>query len=103
MSLQTNRRPARSRSTASRSHAVMNEPTVQAAASNPRRRRLQFKMRELMRAVLSPGLVSGCLALTQRQAVAREAGVAELARGGGVNSREPTLLCLALSKLLGER
>lgn len=50
------------------------------------------------------GLVFGWLARMQRQAVEREVLVAELARDHVVvNSRKPSLPCLVLSKLLGER
>src|SRR5258706_15746372 len=88
--------------TASRSNAVMNEPTVQADLSSPKRRRLRFGMRGLIGAVLLLGLVFGWLARMQRQAVEREAVVAELARDRvGVITREPTLLCLVLTKLRG--
>jgi hypothetical protein len=81
----------------------MNEPTVQATASNPKRRRLRFGMRGLLGIVLFLGLVFGWIARMQRQAVEREAVVAELARDHiRVNSREPNLLCLVLSKLLRE-
>jgi hypothetical protein len=82
----------------------MNEPTLQTAASNPKRRRFRFGMRGLIGAVLLLGLFFGWLARMQRQAVEREAVVAELARDRViVNRREPTLLCLVLSKLLRER
>ena len=82
----------------------MNEPTIQAAVSNPKRRRLRFGMRSLLGIVLFLGLVFGWLARMQRQAVEQEAVVAELARDRViVNSREPNLLCLALTKLRGSR
>lgn len=82
----------------------MDDPTSQAAASNPKRRRIRFGMRGLIGAVLSVGLVFGGLVRMQRQAVEREAVVADLARAGvGVNSREPTLLCLVVTKLRGSR
>ena len=80
----------------------MNEPTVPAAVSNSKRRRLRFGMRGLIGVVLLLGLMFGWLTRIQREAVAREAVVAELARDGvGVNSREPTLLCLVITKLRG--
>jgi hypothetical protein len=82
----------------------MDEPSVRATVSIPKRRRLRFGMRGLLGAVLLLGLVLGWLARMQRQAVEREAVVAELARDRvGVNSREPTLLCLVLTKLRGSR
>ena len=82
----------------------MNKPTVPAAVSNSKQRRLRFGMRGLIGVVLLSGLVFGWLARMQREAVEREAVVAELARDRiGVNSREPTLLCLVLTKLRGSR
>src|SRR5262249_45788388 len=100
----TNSHFGRSCLTASRRNAVMNGPALQTAASKPKRRRFRFGMRDLIGAVLLLGLVFGWLARMHRQAVEREALVAELARDRViVNSREPTLLCLVLSKLLGER
>jgi hypothetical protein len=90
--------------TVSRSKGVMDEPSVRATVSIPKRRRLRFGMRRLLGAVLLLGLVFGWLAGMQRQAVEREALVAELARDRViVNSREPALLGLFLSKLLRER
>ncbi len=82
----------------------MNEPTVPAVVSNSRQRRLRFGMRGLIAVVLLFGLVFGLLARMQREAVAREAVVSELARDRViVNSREPSLLCLILTKLRGSR
>ena len=82
----------------------MNEPTVQSAVSDAKRRRLRFGMRGLIGVVLLLGLIFGWLARMQREAVQREAVVAELARDRiVVNSREPTLLCLVLTKLRGSR
>lgn len=80
----------------------MNEPTFQTAVSNPKRRRLRIGMRGLIGVVLLLGLVFGWLARMQQQALEREAVVSELARVRvGVNTREPTLLCLVLTKLRG--
>jgi hypothetical protein len=82
----------------------MDEPSVRDTVSIPKRRRLRFGMRGLLGAVLVLGLVFGWLAHMQRQAMERESLVAELASDRViVNRREPTLLCLVLSKLLGER
>src|SRR3954466_10382435 len=82
----------------------MDEPSVRATVSIPKRRRLRFGMRGLLGAVLLLGLVFGWLARMQRQAVGREAVVAELARDRViVNRRDPTLLCLVLTKLRGSR
>src|SRR5262245_1260854 len=82
----------------------MKEPTVPAAVSNAKQRRLRFGMRGLIGVVLLLGLVFGWLARMQREAVEREAIVAELARDRiRVNAREPTLLCLVLTKLCGSR
>jgi hypothetical protein len=61
-------------------------------------------MRGLIGVVLLFGLSFGWLARMQREAVEREAVVAELAHAHiVVNSREPTLLCLVLTKLRGSR
>jgi hypothetical protein len=61
-------------------------------------------MRSLVGVVLLFGLFFGWIARMHRQAVEREAVVAELARDRIlVNSREPTLPCLVLAKLLHER
>jgi hypothetical protein len=61
-------------------------------------------MRGLIGAVLLLGFVFGGLARMRREAEEREAVVAELARDRvGVVAREPTLLCLALTKLRGSR
>jgi hypothetical protein len=61
-------------------------------------------MRGLLGLILFLGLIFGWLARVQRQAVEREAVVDDLARERvRVNSREPTLLCLVLAKLLRER
>jgi hypothetical protein len=82
----------------------MNEPSVHAAVSDSKRRRLRFGMRSLLGIVLFLGLVFGWLARLQRQALEREAVVAEMAHDRIiVNSREPTLLCLVLTKLRGSR
>ena len=58
----------------------MNEPTVPAAVSNPKRRRLRFGMRSLIGVVLLFGLVFGWLARMQRDVVEQEAVVNDLAR-----------------------
>ncbi len=82
----------------------MNDATIQAIVSNPKRRRFRFGMRSLLGIVLFLGLVFGWLARVQRQVVEQEAVVAELARDRVVvNSREPTPLCLVLTKLRGSR
>jgi hypothetical protein len=82
----------------------MNEPNVPDAMSHGKRRRLRFSMRGLIGIVLILGLFFGWLARMQREAVEREALVAELARDGvRVNAREPTLLCLVVTKLRGSR
>jgi hypothetical protein len=82
----------------------MNEPRVQAGFSKSKPRRLRFGMRSLIGVVLLLGLFLGWLARMQREAVEREAVVAELARDRvHVNSREPTLLCLVVTKLRGSR
>lgn len=81
----------------------MSEPTVQATVSNPKRR-LRFGMRGLIGAVLLLGLTFGWLARMRREVFEREAVVTELTRRHVVvNSREPTLLCLVLTKLRGSR
>jgi hypothetical protein len=82
----------------------MNKSTVPTAVPNLKQRRLRFGMRGLIGVVLLLGLIFGWLARIQRDAVAQEAVVAELARDGvGVNSREPTLFCLVVTKLRGSR
>lgn len=82
----------------------MSEPTAQSAVSNTKRRRLRFGMRGLIGVVLLLGLIFGWLARMRREAVEQEAVVAELTRDRvGVISREPTLLCLVLTKLRGSR
>jgi hypothetical protein len=61
-------------------------------------------MRALLGIVLFLGLVFGWLARMRRQAMEREAVVADLARDRViVNSWEPTLLCLVVTKLRGSR
>jgi hypothetical protein len=82
---------------ASRSHAVMNDRTVQTTVSNPKRR-LRFGMRSLIGIVLFLGLAFGWLARMQRQVAEQDALVAELARDRVVvNSQVPTWLCLAFN------
>jgi hypothetical protein len=82
----------------------MNEPSVQAFVPTAKPRRLRFGMRSLIGVVLVAGLFLGWLARMQREALDREAVVAELARDRVlVNSREPTLMCLILTKLRGSR
>ncbi len=82
----------------------MNDPTVQAIVSNSKQRRFQLGMRRLIGSVLVLGLLFGWLARMRREALEREAVVAELARDHIiVNSRAPTLLCLVLTKLRGSR
>jgi hypothetical protein len=82
----------------------MNEPTVQAAVSDSRRRRLRFGMRSLLGIVLFLGLVFGWLTRMQRQAIEREAIVTDLVNDWvRVESREPTLCWRAISMLLRER
>jgi len=82
----------------------MHETTAQAAAPAPKPRRIRFGMRGLIGAILALGLFFGWLAHLRRQAVEREALVAELARERVIlNSREPTQLCLVLSKLRGSQ
>ena len=55
----------------------MNDSTVPAAVSNSKQRRLRLGMRGLIATVLLLGLSFGWLARVQREAVAREAVVAE--------------------------
>lgn len=81
----------------------MSKPTDQAVVSGTRRR-FRFGMRGLIVAVLLLGLSFGWLARMRHEAVEREAVVAAVARERvGVNHREPTLLCLVLTKLRGAR
>src|SRR5262245_51349824 len=81
----------------------MDEATSQADAK-PKRPRWQFGMRVLIGVVLMFGLLFGWLARMRRQALEQEALVDELARERViVNAREPTLLCLVLTKLRGSR
>ena len=82
----------------------MNEPTIQAAVSASKRRRLRFGMRSLLGIVLILGLVFGWLTRMQRQAIEREAIVTDLANDWvHVESREPTFCWRAISMLLPER
>ncbi len=82
----------------------MNETAVQVAEPKLKRRRLRFGLRGLIGVVLLLGLVFGWLARIHRQALEREALVADLARDRVVvNSRYPTLLCLVVTKLRGGR
>jgi hypothetical protein len=77
---------------------VRNEPTVQAAVSDSKRRRLRFGMRSLLGVILFLGLFFGWLARMHRQVVEQDALIAELARDRViVNSRVPNWLCLALN------
>jgi hypothetical protein len=79
----------------------VSEPVPLSAASGPKRRRLRFGLRGLIGAVLVLGLVFGWVARMRREAGEREALVAELDRERiRVNHSEPTLLCLALMKVL---
>jgi hypothetical protein len=77
------------RLTASRNHAVINEPTVQTTLSNPKRRRLRFGMRSLIGFVLFLGLSFGWLGWVQRPVLEQEILVAELARDRAVEDTRP--------------
>ncbi|MGE3819879.1 MAG: hypothetical protein AB7I30_10615 [Isosphaeraceae bacterium] len=78
--------------------------TERTALFTLKRPRFRIGIRGLIGVVLLLGVGFGSLARMRREAVQREALVAELARDRIlVNSREPTLLCLVLTKLRGSR
>ena len=82
-------------------HEAIDQRTLQAEVSRPKKWRLRFGMRGLIAAVLMLGLLFGWIARMERQVRAREALVAELARDRIiVNDHEPTYLCLIMMKVL---